>query len=349
MKTHSTATELTLPERSSALRRFGYTPEEAAFFAFAALAGAYFLRRHVAAFLGKRDGGVVTQLVHKILTLDHARCSTWAKGVNLYHLGSRPLFEALGEPDNRNRRRHELAQIKNRLMCLDVLLEHPSARILATERDRLEYFDGLGIARDLLPQKTFRARLGGRSTTRYFVERQPLFVDVKPASGASIPAFVFVDEGLVTASRFQRFLAEHTRLFNALEALTLVYAADSSRHFARAAAIAAHVLDANHNSSLPLDSPLDDALLAYFQLRKRFEDRALASFDREQLLQLRDARSRFSGPDIEGNYQLWLAGEALGATELSPLAASRDIARSKRFASQLLPHDYAIFEHVLPR
>ncbi len=222
-------------DRMSPLTRFGYSDSEASFLALAALHGGYFQRRQVGQFLGRRDGGVVTQLVQRALDLRHIRSSTWRQGVLLYHLCSRPFYEALGEPGNRNRRPHELAQIKNRIMSLDFVLAHPGERYLATERERLEHFDALGIDREKLPQKVFRSRDDRHCATRYFIEKYPLFVAAaNTAVGPPVLTFTFVDEGLVTLSRFERYLFEYGALFKALDRFSLVYVAEGDAHFAAA-------------------------------------------------------------------------------------------------------------------
>src|SRR4051794_29207566 len=112
----------------SGLARFGYGAEEAAFLRLVALQSGYFLRRQAAQFFGSKDGRRVTPLVDKAVALEHARSSTWRRNTQLYHLSSRPFYEALGESNNRNRRRHELTQIKNRVMALDYVLDRSTER-----------------------------------------------------------------------------------------------------------------------------------------------------------------------------------------------------------------------------
>jgi len=334
-------------ERARQLEKFGYGRVAADFLATAALAGGYFLRRQVAQFLDRKDGGAVTDLVQRALDLDHVRCSTWSKGVHLYHLASRPFYAALGDPDNRNRRRHELAQIKQRLMCLDFLLPRKSATVLATECDRVQYFERVGINVDRLPHRSFVSRCGNRKTVRFFVDRQPILVHTSTAKAHL--TFGFIDEGLITLSRFERFLTEHGPLFAALDAFDVVYVSDSPRHFSKAATLAESILQLQHATQLrlPTDAGASE-LLTYFQLRKRFEEREFAAFSRSQLLQLRDAKDKFNAANFEAQYRAWCRtaqAELNGKT-----SAEGDAQSSPRsgFSTELLTHDYAIFESVLP-
>ncbi len=104
-------------ERQAALERFGYSEREAHFLCLAGLHSGYFLRRQYVDFLGGQDGGNVTQLIEKVLDLSHAEAATYRANTHIYHLSARPFYAALGQEDNRNRRRKELFTIKAKLMA----------------------------------------------------------------------------------------------------------------------------------------------------------------------------------------------------------------------------------------
>jgi hypothetical protein len=220
--------------------------------------------------------------------------------------------------------------------------------ILATESDRLEFFDRLELSRDYLPQKRFVSRSGKRTTTRYFVDRQPIVVRPHGRTPGGVATFAFVDEGLVTLSRFERFLNEHGQLLGALREFALIYVADSPRHFVRAATLAESVVHAGLTQTLALADASEAKLLGYFALRKRFEERELASFNREQLLELRDGRLAFSGTEIEQQYERWRTQGTPRVAALPVQDTTPTTRFLKTFATELLPHDYALFGQVLP-
>ena len=189
---------MTNPERIEALKRLGYSEREAAFLCLAALHGGYFLRRHYCDFIGKEIGGTAAALIEKLLAQQHAAAITAFNNTKIYHLGSRPFYQAIGEPDNRNRREHSPALIKNRLMSLDFVLAHRDYRYLATEREKLDYFSGtLEIALSALPYKRYISLKTTSSTIRYFVDKYPIFLsDINLTAPPSVPAcFCFVDQG----------------------------------------------------------------------------------------------------------------------------------------------------------
>ena len=187
---------MTNPERIEALTALGYSEREAAFLCLAALHGGYFLRRQYCDFIGKEIGGTAAAFVEKLLAQQHAAAITAFNNTKIYHLGSRPLFHAIGEPDNRNRRKHAPELIKTRLMSLDFVLAHRDYRYLATEREKLDYFSGtLGLAPSDLPDKRYVSLKTGSTTTRYFVDKYPIFLsDINLTAPPSATAcFCFVD------------------------------------------------------------------------------------------------------------------------------------------------------------
>jgi hypothetical protein len=338
------AIAVALPERIGALRRFGYSEAEASFVAQAALHSGYFLRRQFTKFAGCRDGGTVTQFVHRALALAHLRSSTWRQNAQVYHLCARPLYQALGEPDNRNRRWHQWAQIKNKIMGLDFVLSHPSARYLATEREKVDYFTGdLKIDSDTLPAKRFRSAVDRSFTTRYFVEKYPLFVPTRE-SDFSV-AFCFVDEGQATLSRFENFMALYRPLLQALARFHLIYVADTDRHFAAARAIFERFQRRAKFESKAETSANVDQLLEYFRLRRLYEGRDFSAFDRSQLIRLRNARSAFSNAETDALYLTWCASGDNAVRQ--PPAPKTDVGASIQgtFSTRLLDHDYGLFAH----
>src|SRR5579863_4099649 len=194
-------------ERVAGLGCLGYTEREARFLCLAALHSGYFLRRQYREFLARDDGGSVAQLIEKALAREHVRVFTYHHKTQVYHLGARPFYTALGQPDNRNRRWHEPITIKARLMALDFVLAHREHFYLATEQEKLDYFTKtVGIDRDTLPGKLYRSALNGGNTARYFIEKYPLFFSEPLSPGHPTPpvvSFGFVDEGAVTWSGFE--------------------------------------------------------------------------------------------------------------------------------------------------
>lgn len=300
---------MTDEERIEALAPFGYSPREAAFLCVAALQGGYFLRRQFGQFIGQTSGGSIAALVEKAVAAAHVQVSAYAHKTLVYHVSSRPFYAAIGQVDNRNRRRREPLTTKNKLMGLDFVLEHPGVTYLATEDEKVRHFTNtLKIPISALPARRYRASDRDEWTTRYFVEKYPLFIGADDRV-----CFCFVDEGLTTASRFETFLAQYQPLLMRLPAFHIVYVSAGLRTPRWVEPTFAHWLSrlAHHATS---GSPAS-RMRRHFAERQRYEAKQLATFDRATLMRFRDERTEFSGPEYDRLFEHWKANGAEALSE----------------------------------
>ena len=333
---------LTEFERTQALLRFGYTKPEANFLCTAALHSGYFLRRQYANFLSVKDGGSVSQLIERALGIGHVKTSTWLRNVQLYHLCARPLYEALGQGDNRHRRTRALLATKTKIMGLDYVLAHASQHYLATDREKFDYFTGaLKLDPSVLPAKLYCASRSGLSTPRYFVEKYPLFLagSARPDE-PPVVTFSYIDEGAATLSGFETFLRHYLRLLACLPRFAVVFIAGSDRHFEAAAQLFERILGRDRGGVI---DPLISRRLEYFKMRRLFESKELASFDRSKLIRLRQDQRDFSSETDDAIYALWkVGGDAAVLQKLAPETGCFS-SISGSFSTFLLEHDYGLF------
>jgi hypothetical protein len=331
---------LTHSERIQALERFGYTEREARFLCLAALHGGYFLRRQYGEYLQKAVGGTAAALIEKILSNDHAQVATFVSNTHVYHLSARPFYAALGQEDNRNRRMRQPLTVKNKLMGLDFVLAHPHHEYLATEQEKLDYFERtLQVDRASLPVKRYASR--GQVTDRYFIEKYPIFLSA--AGREAVPpvvSFCFVDAGMGTVAGFWTFLHQYQRIFAALREFQVIYVATTDYLFPAAAA-------AFRRFSKPgvavLADPQNARMLAYFEARNRYETKQWDFFDRAKLIRLREERQEFSGAKYDALYEQW---KGKGAQEMSPDPATAELVKTSSwgtFSTYLLRQNYDLF------
>lgn len=332
-------------ERVAALRRLGYGEIQARFLTLAALHGGYFLRRQYAHFTGREDGGTVTDLMQKALDRGHVRASTWRQNTQLYHLCSRRFYAALGQEDNRNRRRRQLPTIKNKVMGLDFVLAHLEKHYLATEQEKLHYFTGtLQLETSVLPAKRYINN--GHATDRHFVEKYPIFLSdsVHPAA-SPVVSFCFVDEGTSGLSAFWTFLVHYRKLFARLREFQIIYVAATPNHFSTAAKAYARFArgEASPNGSTVTLSPTA-RMLEHFEARQLYETQQWNSFDRAKLLRFRDDRTEFSGPEIEALYERWKTKGHDGLVEILDGREFLHAPNHSNFSTYLLEHNYGLFD-----
>jgi hypothetical protein len=209
---------MTLTERAEALGWHGYTPRQAAFLALVLVHGGYFLRRQFAAFLGREDGGLVTDLARRVVRYGHGRRHVFRRGTEVVHVFARALYQAIEESDCRYRRAVSLATMRQRLMLLDLVLAHPTATFLATEREKIAYFREL-VREDLFPGRwTTAPNATGRPRHHVFVDKAPMFVE-PPSRQLQV---AYIQPPGATLAGLVHWLKDYERLFTRLPSPTVV-------------------------------------------------------------------------------------------------------------------------------
>src|SRR5882724_3345921 len=335
---------LTNEERAQRLIGFGYAERESTFLCLAALHGGFFLRRQYCQFVGSHSGGADAALVEKLVKKGHGTAVAGCHKAVIYHISARPFYAALGQEDNRNRRMRPPVSIKNRLMSLDYVLDHPEHQYFATEQEKISHFtrtQGLDLAD--LPEKPFRSPKAEDSTVRFFVDKYPIFG--REESGATpVVCFCFIDEGTVTSSRFEAYLRQYRRLFTRLARFEVIYAAAAAEPFWEAERVFRGFVSAQAKGISAKLGDLDLVrLLKYFQDRQLYERQELDSFDRPKLIRLRDDRQAFSGAFFESLYRSWGAGGPVAVQAI--LARKAPVGEPLRgsLSTSLLRHNYGLF------
>ena len=153
------------------LRTIGYTEVEARFLYLVARHSGYFTVRQFLDFARARSGKRNARLVEKLFGLGHASARRYRRRSMVYHLHSRPLYDAIGKGDLRNRRGHELGYIKARLLPLDYILANPEHDYFETAEAKRQYsLRRFGISESLF----LSSREHGKGIT--FADRFPLRV-----------------------------------------------------------------------------------------------------------------------------------------------------------------------------
>jgi hypothetical protein len=336
---------MTNPERITTLENLGYTSREATFLCLAALHGGYFLRRQYCGFIGKEMGGTVAALVEKLQAQKHAVAISALNNTKIYHLGSRPFYALLGETDNRNRREHSTPEMKKRLMGLDFVLAHPNYRYLATEREKIDYFSGtLGISLSTLPYKRYISLKTPSTTTRYFVDKYPIFLsETKPNQPRLRSCFCFVDEGSVTLSAFETYLQQYSGLWRALKDFQVIYVADSDRLCQAAERRFAAFCGYVKSSESDPEARHAMRILEHFEARFQYEKGDFASFSREKLVRLRNESVEFSDLKHQDLYERWKAAGAQAVVDAIAPTSRLPLRVDATFSTYLVDHNYDLF------
>ena len=128
----------------------------------------------------------------------------------LYHVHFKPLYEAIGEPDNRHRKPATLGRLIARLMVLDAVLADNRYYWLGTEPDKVHYFDTAldnPPRKETYPQVTYGA--GQDATRRFFPHKLPIGVE---KDGFRRHVFLYLVTDAVPWP-FRQFLLDHAQAF----------------------------------------------------------------------------------------------------------------------------------------
>lgn len=288
------------PQRLDHLVRMGYTPEEARFIYIVANHSGYFTHRQFLEFSGTKPGKHSQKFLTKLLTHKQATYHTYQSGGRVYHIFSRKVFKAIDRDDLRTRRRHQLDYVKTRVVALDFVLSNLNCEYLETEAEKVPFFESkLKVSRCLFPSKMYTSKVSGNHTTRYFVDRFPIFLkDSSPAS--PVVVFTYVDADSETLQGFITHLQAYRALLRSLPEFGFMYVAPSDRFFKGAESEFSRIVLGR------VSIPSSEQLLRYFRLRKSWEagERVAAA----EVVLLNAIKHELRDQSVESQYSQWVEG-----------------------------------------
>jgi hypothetical protein len=277
---------------------YSYTEREARFLYVVATHSGYFLSRHFLHFINRSRGRALQDFIDKAAVHRHIRATVHAEsGAKRYHLYSKPLYAALGKVNSSNRRNHEVSKIIVKLLTLEFVLGHQSCDYFDEETDKVRYFyETLGIDRAYLPLRVYKSvSTAIPPTTRYFVDKFPIFMDSK-----GVLSFAYIDDPLFSVEAFRTHLFHYLPLFQRLNGPYRVWFVsavpgkfpDAERTFhdviAREGAAAFH-----------------PEILEYFDLRRRWEFKDLSGFTPELLRRRAELQKKYAASRFQKLYDDW--------------------------------------------
>jgi hypothetical protein len=329
---------MTFEDRVRALEPLGLSERQTRFLATVALHSGYCLARQYAGFAGVQYGKNVSDFFDALVERQLLERLTFrADRGHVYHLRPRPIYRAIGQADNRNRRVASAALIARKIMLLDYVLAHGEVDWIATEADKVDLFaDRFGVPKTDLPQRTFAgASADAGVTTRYFLDKLPIAVVGDPPGVYFL--YLVTDH---TGRDFERFLMDHSRLFDALPSWTVVVLgpAGSPGLTACDIAFARHGQGVLFSPSAPQSAELRE----FFTMRRAVDRGDLARLSVADIDRFRQLRQQFAAPTFDVRYAEWLAhgDDALIPEAVAPPRRPRCAGRLVR---ETLRFDYSQF------
>lgn len=324
---------MTFADRVHALAKKGFTDRQAGFLVTVMLHSGVCIGRQYCAYArivrGQKMYDFFGSLVAKKFAISYAAAHRRA---HIYHLRSRPLYAAIGEPHNRNRKPVTLARAVERLMLLDAVLAERRLQWLGTEREKVEYFWATtGLRPKELPHLAFGT--GSDTTIRYFPEKLPIGI----TEDGRTHVFTYL-VNRPTPVDFRAFLHRYAELLRALAEWELRLLVP--HHLVEAAPLFEQAAREELSQPLRLDDVTE--LRWYFRQLDQIErGGAPDGFQR-----YRRASRSFRAPRFHVLYRLWKkSGDEPVNAIVSPVLQDK-IARGRgHVTSHVLPHVYA---HLAP-
>lgn len=206
------------PERLKAVMDFGFSELQARFLLHVLIYAGVFIERQYCAFTGIKHGQRTKDFLTNLVNRGYATAITPGKlhRGRLFHVQYKPLYEAIGEPNNRNRRPASTGRFVERLMLLDAVLGDTTHWWLGTERDKVAYFDDAfeDDTRLYYPKLAFGK--GRQKTVRYFPDKLPIGV----AKADRRHVFLYLVTRRVPHD-FRAFLVRHVDLLGSVDEWTI--------------------------------------------------------------------------------------------------------------------------------
>lgn len=324
---------MTFMERVQAVAKKGFTDRQAGFLVTVMLHSGICVGRQYCVYAhivrGQKVYDFFSSLVAKRFATSYAAAHRRAL---IYHVHSRLLYSAIGEPNDRNRKPVTLARAVERLMVLDAVLAERRLRWLGSAREKVEYFTVATTLRlKELPHLAFGE--GRDKTIRYFPDKLPIGV----AGDGRTHVFLYLINR-PTPVDFRAFLHRHAELLRALPEWELRLLVP--RHLQKAAPFYEAAAREELSRPLRLDDVAD--LRWYFAQQSQVERGGAP----EDFRRFRRACRDFRAPRFHVLYRVWKKnGDGPVHATVSPVLEDA-IARCRgRVKSEVLPHVYA---HLTP-
>jgi hypothetical protein len=315
---------MTFKDRVEALRGgFGFTERQAGFLVTVMLHAGVCMTRQYCAFARIKYGEPMRTFFRGLELRRLVTPQTCGHGrARVFHVHYKPLYAAIGEPENRFRRPMTLPRAVERLMILDAVIADRTVTWLGTERDKVRHFTNAGVPRHYLPSITFRS--GDQETVRHFPEKFPVGV----GEDDRVHVFLFLATRS-TPMEFRLFLERHAELLRSLPAWTVRLLVP--RHLTDAAPL--HRGAFVEHLARPLPTEVVEELRWYFHTcrdgRVDLDERYYR------------AQTAFAGPRFRALYRRWLMdGERVLDAVMSPVLSDVIARHVGVLECQVLPHSY---------
>jgi hypothetical protein len=281
-------------KRMHALAEFRFTERQGRFLVQVMLHSGVFVERQYCSFAGITHGQKSTDFITRLVERGFASAITRKlhRG-RMFHLHYKPLWRAIGEPDNRFRKAAAPGRMIERVMLLDAVLDDREYVWLGPASDKRRHF--IIYFRDRLDMRELphlRFGDGPDLRVRYFPDKLP--IGTQP-HGHHVFLYLVTKPSPMD---FRMFLLRHMGMLRAMNRWTIRLIVP--RQLAKARPAYLHA--AREHLATPLDRSVVETLEWLFPERKRLAQPGTVPRDPRY----RSACTSFHAPRYRALYQQWL-------------------------------------------
>jgi hypothetical protein len=276
------------------LIQLGFSAREAEFLYLVGTHSGVFTMRQFRVYSDVKLGWATIALTRKLAQLNYATRIALNGRDHVYHLSNKTFYRAILTEDSRLRRGMSAGLMRQRLQYMDYIAQNPEANFLTTEGDKREVITlQFGIPEDLLPIQLYTSRTSSSTTTRYFPERFPLFIQ-ETATAIQL-GIVYGEDPANSFASFRKFVLANRVFLDQIPDLYFVYVSASARRRCLAMTLLSSLFGESHAVRNP-------DLLRYFTLLRKFDYNQQHTFTEDDLAFWKHAAKRYDQPKYEPLY-----------------------------------------------
>lgn len=296
------------------LIQLGFTARQAHFLYLVGTHSGVFTMQQYRTYAGVQFGAAQDRLSTRLCALGFVTRIALRQHDHIYHINHKGFYRAILTEDSRLRRGMSAGLMRQRLQYMDYIVRHPGLSYLGTEDAKREAVTvRFGIPEDLLPRQTYTSRNGSSTTTRYFPERFPIFV--QETVNAVQLGILYGEDPANSFTSFRRFVLANRAFFDQVPALSFIYVSASARRRSLAMTLLSSLFGDSHAVRSP-------ELMRYFTLLRKFDFNEQHTFTDDDLAFWKHAAKRYDQPHFQAFY-----GEFCGQTSV-PVVSGGSLRRT---------------------
>lgn len=204
------------------LMQLGFTARQANFFYLVGTQTGVFNLAQYRVFADVNLGAASMTLLRRLESLKYITRLGITYRQHVIHIDHKAFYRAILDKDSRLRRDMSPSLMRRRLHYLDYIVRNPHLKYLPTETAKQEALTfQFGLSEEMLPQQIYTSKSGENTTTRFFPERFPMFLE--EASDDISLGIIYGEDPANQFRSFKKFVFANREFLTSIPSLYFVY------------------------------------------------------------------------------------------------------------------------------